>query len=591
MVLRIHQRLTLIYSLVFAVIFFGVYLYLHSTLTADSYHQIERNLARDLAFSRLYIEGAASDKELSLSDWALLADRIGKILKLRVTIIAREGAVWGDSAVLREELKTIENHLQRPEVQKALKTGLGEERRFSDTIKKEMLYMAMPFSTGRMQGFIRLAIPLTDIEGLAGRLNWLLVLSLFVAFSMSILLSLVASTYFSRPLKELASIAQKIAAGDFSQRVFMPRKDELSDLANSFNFMSEQVRQRIDEVAKEKSRLEAVLLSMFEGICVVDTKGNILVMNETFRNLFHVHDVPVGKNTIEVIRNIKAQEIIDKVLKRPEGVESEEIAILLPEEKVVSVHAAPILREKQLEGVVVVFHDITELRKMERIRREFVANVSHELRTPLASIKGYAETLLDGALEDKENAADFLRIIHTDADRLARLIKDILDLSKIESGTLKLNLKAMAVKSVVDRVLQGLHQQMKEKSLLVSNEIPNTQPLILADEDRIAQVLLNLIDNAIKCTPSQGKITISAQPQEKVLQINVSDTGIGIPSEDLPRIFERFYRVDKARSREMGGTGLGLSIVKHLVLAHNGHVWVNSDLGRGTTFSFSIPLA
>ncbi|MGD9015666.1 MAG: ATP-binding protein, partial [Candidatus Omnitrophota bacterium] len=285
------------------------------------------------------------------------------------------------------------------------------------------------------------------------------------------------------------------------------------------------------------------------------------------------------------------QEVADSVLKLKQGVISKEVSFLLLEERIFLVHATPIIRGGISEGGVLVFHDITELRRLEKIRQDFVANVSHELRTPVSSVKGYAETLLEGALKDKKNARDFLRIIHSDADRLAKLIDDLLDLSKIESGKLKMDLKSYSIKPIVKRVISGLDKQSKEKSIRIKEDIPRDIPNILADESRIAQVLLNLMDNAIKYNNEGGSITILAKEKDNFIRIEISDTGVGIPEKDLPRLFERFYRIDKARSRELGGTGLGLSIVKHIIQAHNGEVFVQSIFGKGSTFSFTIPKA
>jgi two-component system phosphate regulon sensor histidine kinase PhoR len=249
------------------------------------------------------------------------------------------------------------------------------------------------------------------------------------------------------------------------------------------------------------------------------------------------------------------------------------------------------MRNNRLEGAILVFHDITELRRLEIIRQDFVANVSHELRTPISSIKGYAETLLEGALEDKDNAKEFISIIYHDSNRLAALINDLLDLSKIESGKMKMFFSASDPALLIKKAVMIMDNHAKARSITLKTEIPQNLPKIKADEARLSQVMINLLDNAIKYTPEQGTVVISAEVTNGTLQVDIADTGIGISDKDLPRIFERFYRVDKARSRELGGTGLGLSIVKHIVSAHGGVVWVKSELGLGSTFSFTIPLA
>jgi two-component system phosphate regulon sensor histidine kinase PhoR len=250
----------------------------------------------------------------------------------------------------------------------------------------------------------------------------------------------------------------------------------------------------------------------------------------------------------------------------------------------------PIIRNDRFDGAILVFHDITELRRLEKIRQDFVANVSHELRTPISSIKGYAETLLEGALEDKDNAKEFISIIYQDSNRLANLINDLLDLSKIESGKMKMNFIPLDPVSLIKRAVTVIENQAKAKSIALKLDFASDLPKIKADETRFSQVMINILDNAIKYSSEGGSATISAKVVNNALQIDISDTGIGISEKDLPRIFERFYRVDKARSRELGGTGLGLSIVKHIVSAHGGQVWVKSELGFGSTFSFTIPL-
>lgn len=342
----------------------------------------------------------------------------------------------------------------------------------------------------------------------------------------------------------------------------------------------------------EQAKLRAILSSMSEGVLVVDSKGEIILANPSLHKSFMVEGSPEGKKPLEALRNVTVQELADKILQQHSAVLiSEEVMTVLPQEKIFSVNAAPVIRNDAVEGAVLVFHDITELRRLEVVRRDLIANVSHELRTPLSSIRGYSETLLEGALEDKANAKDFLRIINKDSERLSRLIDDLLDLSRIESGKMAMFFAPQDLSVISRRCLAVISGQAKARSIRMENFIPDDLPLIMADDIRLSQVLLNLIDNAIKYSSEGSGIEISATQEGNFVRVSVKDNGMGIPEQDLPRIFERFYRVDKARSRELGGTGLGLSIVKHIVQAHGGQVQVVSEQGKGSTFSFTIPVA
>lgn len=365
----------------------------------------------------------------------------------------------------------------------------------------------------------------------------------------------------------------------------------IKSLKLSLKEKEEKINERIEISSSEEAKLESVLSSMFEGVLVVDKDGKILIMNPSLRKIFLVNYPPERKSVLEVLRNVTIHDIIERILKGEKSLVSEEISLINPEERVLKVNSAPIVRNGNTEGAILVFHDITELRRLEKLRQDFVANVSHELRTPLTSIKGYAETLLDGALKDERNAKDFIEIIYHDSDRLAKLIDDLLDLSRIESGKLKMVLLPVDILEVIKKAFAVLAPQAKKKSITINLDSSPDLPKVLADESRLSQVVLNLLDNAIKYTPEGGKVFIFAFTKEQYVQVDIKDTGIGIPPESLPRIFERFYRVDKARSRQLGGTGLGLSIVKHIVLAHGGQVWVESELEKGSTFSFTIPQA
>ncbi len=374
----------------------------------------------------------------------------------------------------------------------------------------------------------------------------------------------------------------------FVVEIFRLRR-RLRKLSFSLRNTERHLKSRIQKDTASQAQFDTVLSSMFEGILLTNRLGEIVFMNPSLRKMFLLDGSLEGKRPIEVIRNKGIQEMVDKILEGSKGLITQEIVLTLPEEKFLKVNAVPLLKEHQVEGVTLVFHDITELRHLESIRQDFVANVSHELRTPVASIRGYAETLLDGAIADEEHVKKFIEIIHQDSERLSELIDDLLDLARIESGKMKMVLLPINLSNVVQKTISILNPQIKNKHLTVSSKLSSDIPKVLADEARISQVILNLLDNAVKYTPEGGQIVVDAVKSNHYVQMDIIDSGIGIPEKDLLRVFERFYRVDKARSREMGGTGLGLSIVKHIVQAHNGRVWVDSELGKGSTFHFTLP--
>src|SRR3989338_1802151 len=590
MKIKLHWKLTFIFcSAVLLGVFIG-YFYLVSHLKGYVEHNLENNLRHQLLSGRDFIESQISSQSM-LSDTDALADKIGKQQNLSVTIIARDGTVIGDSDLSMPEIKKVENNIDRQEIQEAISKGFGISKRYSNTINKYLLYMAFPFGKEKQAGFLRYAVPISYIEILEGRLEKIIFGALLLVFLLSLAFTFVISFIISRPLAEMARIARAMAKGDFSIRPSIYSKDEIGDLAMALSYMSDEIKGKIERIKQEGVKLDAVLSSMFEGIMVVDEKGYILLMNPSLGKLFFVDSAPETKTPMEAIRNPQIQDMVDKILKEKQRLISEEITVSRPEEKTLKINAVPIIRNDVLEGAVLVFHDITELRKLERVRQDFVANVSHELRTPISSIKGYAETLLEGAIDDKDNLREFISIIYQDSNRLANLIDDLLDLAKIESGKMKMVFVPLDINPILDRCLGVLDKSIKGKQLSVSLNIPDSIPKVLADDKRLSQVFLNLLDNAVKYTSDGGAIKVNISLSDKFVQVDVSDTGMGIPEQDLPRIFERFYLVDKARSRELGGTGLGLSIVKHIVLSHGGQVWVKSEQGLGSTFSFTIPHA
>ena len=590
MKIKLHYKIT--YTILFIVlsILAGVYFYARVTLTHNAYTKIQKNILNQTRLAKVFAERS----ELNLKDVSSidsLANEIGSTLGLRATIINAEGKVVGDSEIEYDNLQLVENHLDRPEVQAALKNGVGKSRRFSTTIRKELVYTAAKFETSNDYGFVRLSLPLSEVDEILNRIKYILIVTILAAVAVSFIISFFASNFISKPIRDIAFMAQSLARSNYTRKVRVRTNDELEDLAESFNYMAKQIRMRINEATSGRSRLEAVFLSMIEGVMVVDEKGQVLLVNKALCEFFCIKDGFTGKKPLEVVRSVELQGLVDRALERTENVERYELNLPVPEEKILHIHATPVTRENKTEGAVLVFHDITELRRLERMRRDFVSNVSHELRTPLTSIKGYSETLLDGALEDTENARDFIQIINNESERLSHMVNDILDLSRIESEDVAYEIKAVNLLEVSARVIHGLKQKAECKEIYVSNNIKQNIPKVKADENLIAQVFVNLIDNAIKYTLLGGKVIIDAVEDENDVMVSISDTGIGIPDEDIARVFERFYRVDKARSRKFGGTGLGLAIVKHIIQRHEGIVSVSSRINEGTVFTFTLPKA
>jgi len=589
MKIKLHWKITLVFCSVAVVALLAGYFYLTANLKVYLETNLENNLERELILGKDLVESKIAGQSFSSPD--AIADKMGKKLDLRVTIISYDGKVIGDSDLTLDEIRKVENHGDRPEVQGAIKNGLGVSKRYSYTIKKYMLYAAVPFGEKESAGLLRFSLPLSDVEMLEKKLAVMVGVALFIVFLFSLVLTAFISFIISKPLSEMASMAKAMAQGDFSKKPSIYSTDEIGDLSMALTHMAEEINNQIETVKQEGAKFDAVLSSMVEGIMVVDQKGVIVLMNPSLRKIFLVDFDPQGRTPVEAIRYAAVQETVDKILEHGQAYISQEIVMTDLADRTLKVNGAPIVRNNKLEGAVLVFHDITELRRLEKMKQEFVANVSHELRTPISSIKGYAETLLQGALEDKSHAKDFVHIIFESSNRLASLISDLLDLAKIESGKMQMDFFSVEVKPLALRCISVLKKSIDEKSLKVLCQIPDHLPKVLADDKRLSQVLLNLLDNAVKYTPQNGTVTIFASVVGKMIQIDVSDTGIGIPADDIPRIFERFYRVDKARSSELGGTGLGLSIVKHIVLAHNGQVWIRSDPSTGSTFSFTLPQA
>ncbi|AFS78326.1 alkaline phosphatase synthesis sensor protein PhoR [Gottschalkia acidurici 9a] len=412
-----------------------------------------------------------------------------------------------------------------------------------------------------------------------------------------ILVSLGLGTRFIRkvmePVKKLTITTKKISTGNYGRRIYSKTDDELDELSENFNIMSEKLEETIGELQDNNTKMKAILTSMLNGVIALDNMNRIILMNPAAEEMFGVtEDIIKGKHIIEVIRNEELGEFVKGLIANNRSIDSE-IEIYTPEYKILSFHSNLIRLgndPNKIIGVVIILQDITDIRKLENMRKDFVANVSHELKTPLTSIKGFVETLKSGAAENPKIRDKFLDILDIEANRLTYLIQDLLTLSEIENkNTLKEDEK-INIQDNIDQVLEMLEELAKKKGIEIVKNISDKLPDIYGDIGWFKQMIINLVDNGIKYTPENGIIKINAYNDKVNLYIEVSDTGIGIDKEHLPRLFERFYRVDKARTRQVGGTGLGLAIVKHIVLSFNGYVDVKSELNKGTKFTITIPL-
>jgi len=393
----------------------------------------------------------------------------------------------------------------------------------------------------------------------------------------------------TRLLREMTGLAKDIAHGHFDRKLEVRSKDELGELAQAFNQMAEELKAKLQTATEDRNEMRAILSSMIEGVVAIDKNERVILFNSALEEMFNLNKGKViGKFFWEIIRNNELNDLLKEAMNKGR-LKTRELTLFLAGEKIFQVHALPIKGEEKPWGVVAVLHEITELKRLEKMRAEFVANVSHELRTPLTSIRGFIETLRDGAIDDPKNSRKFLNIIETHVERLNNLINDLLELSKIESRELKMEFQPVNLRELTEEVASNFKGVIEQKELEVAVNIPFDFPQVEIDSEKIKQVFNNLFDNAIKFTPKNGRICIRAVDKRNDVQVEISDTGIGISQEHLGRLFERFYRVDKARSRELGGTGLGLSIVKHIIQAHRGKVGVQSEPGKGSKFFFTLP--
>ena len=511
-----------------------------------------------------------------------VVDEIAEAAGARLTLIRPDGVVVVDSEA---DPATMENHSTRPEFVEALAGGVGVSTRFSSTVGAEFLYVAIPSEDGAL----RLALPLSDIRTQTREIRGRILQVTLLAFMPAVFLAFWLAQRLSARLSQIMSFSKDLARGDFQTPVPAFSGGELGELSLTLQKTADRLRSMFEQLQEERSRFAAAVNGIGAGVLVMDRERRAIVCNPAMRRMFPNENLTVGNRPFTASHRDIAR-LFDRVFMQGTS-DSVDLSVSEPVKRTWKVSCAPIGGAAgQVQAAVAVFYDITELEETERVRRDFVTNVSHELRTPLASIQGYAETLLDGAVDDPEHNRRFLQIIRQNAERLAQLSSDLMTLSQIEVRARDYDFAPVAVNGLLTQASDSIRALTDRKRVSVLVEGLPAPTEVKGDSASLYQALMNLLENAAKYTPEGGAITLGARREDDEVEFYVRDTGVGIPSDHIPRLFERFYRVDKARSRELGGTGLGLAIVKHLVLAHDGSVRVESEVGRGSTFYFRIPL-
>ncbi len=508
--------------------------------------------------------------------------QLGIRINRRISVIDFNGNVVADSVY---PTRSLANVYQNPEFQQALKGEVGTARRPSEFSDQDILYVALP----RAWGVIRVA---TTTDEITAPLAFLTKVPLALTGMMGLLAFSVAyyvNKNITEPLEAMLDITKQLQVGDFSRRVLVRSTDEIGQLSRAFNELSQTLEEMFQTIHDRENKLNAILTSMGEGVLAVDSNYKVILANRSMAELINeAEESLIGKDLIEVIQSYQLVEVVADTLATSKSIETE-IKLYPSSRRTIAVTSSPLEDENsETIGAVIVLRDVTELRRLESMRKEFVANVSHELRTPLTSIKGFVETILNGKTNDAALVERFLTIVNGETDRMITLINDLLDLTKIENRKQKLIFEPVNIRKIFEDTITVLSSKAEQKEIVVENKLDDI--IVLGDPKLLRQVSVNLIDNAIKYNKEGGRVWVDAAVEDGTACISVNDTGFGIPSDHLDRIFERFYRVDKGRSRHQGGTGLGLSIVKHIIDRHNGKIWAESEFGEGTRVKFTLKL-
>ncbi|MFZ2196733.1 MAG: ATP-binding protein, partial [Thermodesulfovibrionales bacterium] len=557
MTIRIFRRIFVIYAVIVVLAGLITEIYITSAVRENHISNLKQHLedkigliSKDISFTESNLDGFCRE--------------IKEEIHARVTIVLNDGRVIGDSD---HEAATMDNHAGRTEILQADSLKSGMVIRFSDTLKYDFLYVARKITHGGVdEGFIRLAVPLQDIDRSVNLLRMKITLVVMIVLLVTWGVSVWQTDHLRRLLKQITDFSRSLSRGEIDKRLFLKDAGEFSEIADNLTSMSVTLQGMMSQSEGERNRLNVILKSVPDALLIIDAKGIVTLSSSSVKDFFG--DGPAaGVRFAEVVRNHEFSDLIEEVREtRLPGMT--EFSIEIPEEKYLAVRVSPLFyKESDLSGFVAVFHDITDIKKLEQVRKDFVANVSHELKTPITAIKGFADTLLDGALSDHENATRFVQTIKSNSERINALVDDLMTISKIEMGVIKVEKSLIDIEGVCENLMELFKAKAALKNIYIKCEKRQDISQIEADKNRLIQVLTNLVDNAIKFTDTGG-VTFGIDSEDGKKFIFVEDTGIGVPAKFVSRLGERFFRVDPARSRKMGGTGLGLAIVKHLIKAH-----------------------
>ena len=560
-----------------------------AALLKNAYTDMTRNHLVENAqmVTQLIVASDSYDEREQLQE---LIKNFEQPIQMRFTVVDTEGVVIADSENDPEEMN---NHFDRPEIQDVLEQNeaFGESIRYSTTQDFNMMYVALPLvAEGETVGAVRTSLSLGVIDEAMNRLWFSLSIALGLMFLIAAIASTLLARSITRPIDSIMNVTSRLRRNDYSSRVNTEAKGEIGDLSQSINALAASLQRQMKEIEENEQQLTSIISNMVSGVMLVNQDGKVVLLNSAMERFLSQHKGNlIGQSYEKVGERFALSPHIHAVFETNEKVH-EEVHSYYPQERIMDAHLAPYYGQGwQQRGVIVVLHDITEIRRLEKMRSDFVANVSHELKTPVTSVRGFSETLMSGEVTDEETTKQFLKIIHDESQRLDRLIRDLLNLSKIERQKMPLNLETLNMTALVHEVSVILQGAIEEKQTKLVLPDPSKNVYLQGDEDRLRQIILNLVGNGINYTAEGGTVTVSLKENVEKVRLIIQDDGIGIPEESLPRIFERFYRVDRARSRHSGGTGLGLAIVKHLIESHHGEIEVESREGEGTTFTVILP--